>query len=142
MKNEGYIYPTDLFRVLRARAERQRQKWIEPPKFPESITDSIRALENILSCGHLRNLDRMGDVVQPRELPARRNRRPANPNGKHLAAYRLAFYLRPTDKHNRKIEHEVRATDPRDEPSERPHDFTDIHGPRPRTPVPFSGDYH
>lgn len=60
--SETFIDSIGLFLVLR---DRRRQRWIEPPKFPHAITDSIRALEKILSGGQLRHLDRLGEVIQP-----------------------------------------------------------------------------
>jgi hypothetical protein len=44
--NTVFIDPIGLFRVLHARAERRPQHWI-------------------LSGGRLRNLDRLGEVIQP-----------------------------------------------------------------------------
>jgi len=139
---ETYINPTALFVVLRGRAERHRSKWIKPPKLPESIEALNRAVERILSCGNLRTLDRMGDVVQPGELLARKDRRPPNPDGKQQAVEGLHADVCITDERHGEVEPEVRTPGPRDEHRERPHDFTDIHGPRPRTPVPFPGNYN
>lgn len=127
--NEYRIDHTALLLALRARALR---------KSTRRLARANQRVEAILNAP-LRNLDGMGNILHRCQLPARGHERGLD--GFRAAVRRVCNDVRSPGRDGDGMEHEVRRLAPRDELNQRSHGHAEIYGPRPRTPVPFAGNY-
>jgi len=124
--NEILIDPTDLLRVFSNRKCRQLR--VAAANRVETYLAGLN--------GQLRNLDRLGDVVQPFERTPGTNWRIACLNGQRPDVERSSVDV--CDLEDRET---VRATLSRDELREWQKRNSPMDGPRARTEVPFAGNY-
>lgn len=117
-----------LYRTLMRRAERESRLLRVACRRNDRLNahfQSLNAELDRLAEAPLRELDRLGDVVQQGERTEGRDGWQADSHGKRTASERFSDDMCG-------MEHEVRATGTRDELGQRSHGFSDGYGPRPR----------
>ena len=120
-----------LFGLLRHRADVELAFLREAMRRNDELNERFKSLND--------ELDRLCDLVQPGIMQTGRQDSESATEDGISDGQRQAIERRGDDVCG--MEHEVRATCPGYKLGNKSHGFTDSNGPRPRTPIPFAGNY-